>query len=131
MRLLLDTHIFLWGLLEPERLTANVVSEIESSSNEIWLSPISLWETLVLAEKGRVVLAPDSIAWLRHVLRTVSFKEAHLNHEIAVQSRIIELAHQDPADRFLTATALVYNLTLVTADARLLASKQIATLANI
>lgn len=52
MRLPLDTHIFLWGLLEPERLTANVVSEIESSSNEIWLSPISLWETLVLAEKG-------------------------------------------------------------------------------
>jgi PIN domain nuclease of toxin-antitoxin system len=47
-----------------------------------------------------------------------------------MQSRAIDLAHQDPADRFLAATALVYDLTLVTADARLLRSRRLATLAN-
>ena len=55
---------------------------------------------------------------------------APLNHEVALQSRAIDLEHQDPADRFLVATALVYDLTLVTADERLLRSRRIASLAN-
>jgi len=53
-----------------------------------------------------------------------------MNYEVAIQSRAIDLEHRDPADRFLAATALVYDLTLVTADERLLRSRMIASLAN-
>jgi PIN domain nuclease of toxin-antitoxin system len=53
-----------------------------------------------------------------------------VNQEVAIQSRSVDLAHQDPADRLPAATALVYDLTLVTADERLLRSRQIASLAN-
>ena len=60
MKLLLDTHILLWGQLETERLNRRVAAELENSKNEIWLSPISIWETMILAEKGRIVLQPDS-----------------------------------------------------------------------
>lgn len=130
MRLLLDTHIFLWSLLEPTRLTQRVASDLENPANELWLSPISIWEILILAEKRRVILNPDSLTWLRNVLRTTPLREAPINHEVAIQSRAINLRHQDPVDRFLAATALIYDLTLVTADERLLKSRKFAVLPN-
>lgn len=128
MKLLLDTHILLWSLLDPDRLSKRVADELESSSNELWLSPITTWEILLLAEKGRVILDADPETWLRRVFERVPFKEAVINHEIAIQSRILELPHQDPADRFLAATSIVYGLTLVTADKRLVASKDLSVL---
>jgi PIN domain nuclease of toxin-antitoxin system len=60
----------------------------------------------------------------------VSFKEAALTHEVAVQSVAVDLPDADPADRFIAATALVYDLTLVTGDDRLLGCRQISVLAN-
>ena len=127
MRPLLDTHIFLWGLLEPERLRPEVVTALEDKSNELWLSPIVIWEVLMLAERGRVVLRPDAVTWVRRALEKFPFQEAALTHEVAIQSQLIELPHPDPADRFLAATALVYGLTLVTADERLLRCPSIPT----
>jgi PIN domain nuclease of toxin-antitoxin system len=130
MKLLLDTHIFLWSLIEPSRLTTRVAAELDTPSNELWLSPIVVWEVLILAEKDRVTLQPDPVAWIRNVLLAIPFTEAPLSHEIAMRSRLIDLPHQDPVDRFLAATALAYDLTLVTADERLLQCKSIATLPN-
>ncbi|MGH7267138.1 MAG: type II toxin-antitoxin system VapC family toxin [Candidatus Rokuibacteriota bacterium] len=130
MRLLLDTHIWLWALLEPGHLTKRVTEALEDPSNELWLSPISTWELLVLVEKGRVVLQGEPGVWVRNVLRTRRFKEAPLTHEVSIQSRTLNLPHADPADRFLAATASLYALTLVTADDRLLRSKAYSVLAN-
>jgi PIN domain nuclease of toxin-antitoxin system len=130
MKLLLDTHILLWGLLEPERLNRRVAAELQNPKNEIWLSPISVWETLILAEKGRVVLQPDPASWIKTVLKQLAFHEARMNHEIALQSRALKLRQQDPADRFLAATAMVYQLTLVTADATLFACRGVSVLRN-
>lgn len=130
MKLLLDTHIWLWSLLEPRNLTREVARELENPANELWLSPISTWELLILVEKGRVILDADPVSWVRDVFRKIPFNEASLNHEVAIQSREMELPEQDPADRFLAATALVYDLTLVTADDGLLAARGISTLPN-
>ena len=130
VKLLLDTHIFLWSLLEPTRLSERVSRELESHLNDLWLSPIVIWEVLMLAERGRVALEPNAATWVRRACQAAPFREAPLNHEVAFQSRAIDLVHQDPADRFLAATALVYDLTLVTADDRLFRSHQIASLAN-
>lgn len=130
MKLLLDTHILLWSLLAPEKLTKRVASELESPSNELWLAPISTWELIILVEKGRVILDSDPITWMRRVFRRIPFNEAPINHEVAIQSRIVDLPHQDPVDRFLGSTASVYDLTLVTADERLLAARGISVLAN-
>lgn len=123
MKLLLDTHILLWSLLEPARLATDVSVELENPSNELWLSPISTWEIIILAEMGRIVLDASLELWLRDVFKTIPFKEASLNHEVAIQSRMIDLAQEDPADRFLVATAIVYDLTLVTSDRRIITSQ--------
>lgn len=129
MKLLLDTHVLLWGLLEPERLSRRAALELEDPDNELWLSPVSAWEIAVLAEKGRISIEdPDPGEWLRKVLSCAPLREAPLNLEVALQSRSVDLRHQDPADRFIAATALVYDLVLVTADRRLLESEQVRTL---
>ncbi|HYK87475.1 MAG TPA: type II toxin-antitoxin system VapC family toxin [Acidobacteriota bacterium] len=130
MRLLLDTHIWIWSLTDPGRLSRRVSKSLHDPENEIWLSPISVWETLVLVRKGRLILEGKPEAWIREALSKASLKEATLNHEVAIVSSTLRLAHQDPADRLLAATAIVYDLILVTADERLLGARQVTSLAN-
>ena len=130
MKLLLDTHIWLWGLLEKDRLSPNVRAALESPENELWLSPVSVWEALMLVERGRIAVHISAAEWVEQMVQAIPRREAALTHEIAIASRQLTLAHQDPADRFLAATARVMDLTLVTADERLLQSNEFAVLAN-
>ena len=130
MKLLLDTHIWLWSVLEPGRLGKRVTRELTSGDNELWLSPISVWEATLLAERGRIAVRDDRTEWIERLLRAAPVREAALTFDVAVQSRTIKLPHPDPADRFLAASAKVHGLTLVTADERLLRAKVCQTLAN-
>ena len=127
MKLLLDTHIWLWLLADPSRLGRQALRELKNAKNELWVSPISTWEVLTLNFKRRIQLAGDLREWLARA--TSGTHEAPLTHEIALVARQIPL-HQDPADRILAATAQVLDLTLVTADARLLGLPNIRSLAS-
>ena len=120
MNLLLDTHIWLWSLLDPQQLSSRARSALTEPSNTLALSPVSVWEALVLAEKGRVRLQPDPWSWIRTALTVRPMHEIPVTFDIAFGSRSIRLAHDDPADRFIAATAMVHRLTLVTADRSLL-----------
>ena len=120
MNLLLDTHIWLWSLLDPDRLSDRAYSELIDPANTLALSPVSIWEVLVLAEKGRVHLRPDPWSWIRTALTVGPMQEVPLTFDIALGSRSIRLAHDDPVDRFIAATAVVFELILVTADESLL-----------
>ena len=128
MKLLLDTHIWVWTVLERERLSRRVAHQLSSPENELWLSPVSTWEVLLLVAKGKIRMREDPAAWISQA--TAKMREAPLTHEIAVAAHQLAWTHRDPADRFLAATAQVLGLTLVTADERLLALKNIATMAN-
>ena len=128
MRLLLDTHIWLWSLQDPARLGKRVLHELRNPGNELWLSPISTWEALTLNAKGRIRLPDDLARWMAEA--TAPLLEAPLTHEIAFTARQLPLPHNDPADRFLAATAQRLRLTLVTADSSLLGLGEISTLAN-
>lgn len=127
MRLLLDTHIWLWNFQEPRRLGRRVQRYLQDKKNELWLSPISTWEALTLNHKGRIRIHEDLATWL--ALATAGTREAPFTHEIALVARQLPL-HQDPSDRILAATAEVLDLTLVTADERLLGLGTIRTLGN-
>jgi PIN domain nuclease of toxin-antitoxin system len=131
MRLLLDTHIWLWSLLEPERLSDRVAREIQDSSNELWLSSISVWELIVLWQKKRVLLDEDVETWISRALRTLTVTEAPINYEVARETARLKLPQRDPADRFLVATARVFELTLVTTDKNLLKTHDVPLLANL
>ncbi len=128
MKLLLDTHIWIWSISEPGKLSRRVAREIEDQGNEVWLSPVSIWEALLLYSKRRIQFEGTAKDWVAK--STSRFREAPLTTEIALAAYQLPLENADPADRFLAATAEIVGLTLVTADNRLLGLGTIATLAN-
>jgi PIN domain nuclease of toxin-antitoxin system len=130
MNLLLDTHIWLWSVLEPERLSRRVAKEIQDVSNELWLSPISVWELIVLWQKRRLIPGEDIEGWVPNALRALPLREAPVTYEVARETARLQLSTRDPADRFLLATAKVFELTLVTADEHLLKTRDVPILAN-
>jgi PIN domain nuclease of toxin-antitoxin system len=127
LKLLLDTHIWLWRFRDPKRIGKRVLHYLNDTENELWLSPLSAWEALTLHYKGRIRIKEDLSEWLTQA--TAGTREAPFTHEIALVARQLNM-HQDPADRILAATAEVLDLTLVTADERLLGLGTIRTLAN-
>ena len=130
MRLLLDTHIWLWSLLDRKRLSLRVLRELGDSDNELWLSPISVWELIVLWQKKRILPGENIETWIPQALRALPLQEATITYEVAREVARLRLKHPDPADRFLVATAKVFELTLVTADARLMKVRETSVLAN-
>lgn len=127
MKLLLDTHIWLWRFQDLARLSRRLVNHLNDADHELWLSPFSVWEALTLHYKGRIRIDEELAEWV--TAATAGMREAPFTHEIALVARQLEM-HQDPADRVLAATAQVLDLTLVTADERLLGLGTIRTMAN-
>jgi len=121
VKLLLDTHIWIWSAIAPEKLTKVVARELTNPGNELWLSPISIWELSVLVTKRRIDLDRDFDAWVSAALSQTTMREAPLTHDVALEVSRISFTHRDPADHFIAASARVFALTLVTADPRLIA----------
>lgn len=120
MKLLLDTHIWIWYLLGDARLSRTHRTLMEDDDNELLLSSISVWEAHMLIEKKRLVVSTGPAAWIRQALRSVQVRETGITFAIAVRSRALAVEHQDPADRFIAATAIEMKLPLLTADQHLL-----------
>jgi PIN domain nuclease of toxin-antitoxin system len=130
VKLLLDTHIWLWSALEPNRLTRRVDKVLRDPANELWLSPVSVGELIVLLRKGRLKLPHDVASWVARTMEELQINEAPLTVEVALAISSLDFRHGDPADHFIAATARVLDLTLVTADDRLLDVPRIRVLAN-
>jgi PIN domain nuclease of toxin-antitoxin system len=130
MKLLLDTHIWIWSQLEPWRITSEVTKELGDPRNELWLSPVSIWELVLLVEKKRIEMKADMGEWVQQSVRELDLQEAPFNSAVAHELRFTLLGYRDPGDRFLVATAKIYGLTLVTADLRLQQVPDLQLLAN-
>jgi PIN domain nuclease of toxin-antitoxin system len=126
LKLLLDTHVWLWALHDPSRLSPRVRDVLRNPANEVWLSPVSTWEALLLNAKDRIRLPANLSEWL--TAATAPLREAPLTHEIVLIAQQLPLPQRDPADRFLAATAQILDLTLVTADDSLLRLGTIRTM---
>jgi len=130
LKLLLDTHIWVWSVLQPELLSARVARQLTNPVNEIWLSAVSIWELRLFHDKGRIRLKPDAVTWINDNLSRLKIREAPLTFEVALAISSLKLPHNDPADGFIAATAKLFGLTLVTADEQLAKLADIAVLAN-
>jgi PIN domain nuclease of toxin-antitoxin system len=80
--------------------------------------------------KGRLQLDVEVDTWVRRALGEAAFREASLTHDVALRTAQVRLPHRDPADAWLAATAVVYDLTLVTADPQLIESRSCTILPN-
>ena len=130
MKLLLDTHVWLWSALQPDRITARVARELASPDNELWLSAVSVWELTILLQKGRLRITEDISAWVAKSMADLEMTEAPFTVEVALALSSIAFSHGDPADRFIAATAKVFDLTLITSDERLLHLPEIKVMSN-
>ena len=88
------------GLLTPRKLGRRVAQELVSPRNEIWLSPISIWEVLLDAENGRLTIPEDPHRFFETAIAERGYRQAPLTHDVAFESRRLALATEDPADRF-------------------------------
>jgi PIN domain nuclease of toxin-antitoxin system len=131
VKLLLDTHIWIWNELEPWRLTSEVHQQLACPQNELFLSPVSVWELVLLVEKKRINITADFAEWVNGSFEDLQIQEAPFTFAVAHELRFTQLAHKDPGDRFIVATARVYDLTLVTSDNNLLKLANLAVLPNL
>ncbi len=130
MKLLLDTHIWIWALRSPEKLGRRVRRELTRAGNELYLSPVSIWEAHQLVRRNRLRIRQDFGQWLDEVMAQAPLREAPFTFAVAADASRIELPQPDLGDIFLAATALAFDLTLVTSDSQLLACSWLKTLPN-
>jgi PIN domain nuclease of toxin-antitoxin system len=96
MQLLLDTHIWIWALHSPEKLSRAVQRQLENPKNELFLSPVSIWEAHHLVRRKRLRIKHSFSEWLDMVFAQVPLKEAPFNFAVAVEASGIELPESDP-----------------------------------
>ncbi len=123
MRLLLDTHIFLWWLSDWERISEPARAAIADPGNEVFVSAVSGWEIGIKKAKGRLV-APDDLA---AVVDEKRFEHLPLTFAHAERAAALPSHHRDPFDRMLIAQAQAEGLVLVTRDSRM-ADYEVATM---
>jgi PIN domain nuclease of toxin-antitoxin system len=127
MRLLLDTHLLLWALAEPDRLDADTRAVIEDPGNEVLFSAASLWEIAIKTALGRTDFAFDPGQILREALET-GFTELPVRSAAAIRVAGLPLHHRDPFDRLLVAQAIDEPVRLLTADPLLPPYSELVTL---
>ena len=119
MKYLLDTHVWVWWNMHPEKLSRKVKGLIAASQRyeEILLSAISVWEFCKLLEKRRIGISCDPRDWLETALAMPKLRLVPLSPVIAYRSTVLpQLASADPADQIIVATAQEENAILLTKD---------------
>lgn len=116
MKLLLDTHIFLWYITSDRRLAPDTRDLIRDPANRVYLSPVSLWEALVKYRLGKLLLPARPEIYLatqraRHGIESLALDEASVQRLATLPDH-----HRDPFDRMLICQAQEHDLTLVTVD---------------
>lgn len=124
---LLDTHIWFWYFIGSDRLPTGLRNFLDTPQQISWLSPISVWEVGMLAARGRIQLHVELRQWVVQARQLFPLQDAPLNLEVALTSWEITLPHRDPAAHFIAATAIVYDLTLLTIDQHLTQAEWLPT----
>ena len=118
MKILLDTHIFIWWADQPERLSPAALSALEDEANELLLSVASVWEMQIKIQLGKLKLRLPLKEVVKDQQETndLTVSPVTLTHVLALDA--LPLHHKDPFDRLLIAQSIEEDLTLVTADSQ-------------
>lgn len=116
MKILLDTHIFLWFISGNAQLSVNVRDVIRNSDNEVYLSVVSVWETIVKYQLGKLPLPESPETYLPKQRELHQIASLALDESSVVQLAKLPPLHRDPFDRMLICQALQHGLTIATVD---------------
>jgi PIN domain nuclease of toxin-antitoxin system len=120
--LLLDSHVWVWAVNDDAKLgrKAKAVIRERAERNAVAVSGVSFWELAVKAGKGRVEFSPDVRGWLAAASRLPGIGVIDIDRDLMLRATSLDWSHADPADRMLVATAISYELDLVSADRAIL-----------
>lgn len=118
MKVLLDTHAWLWMLTEPARLGA-ALDLVRDPDSELLLSAASTWEIVIKHGTGRLDLPEPPATYVPARVRSTRVTPVPIEHRHTVEVAALPLRHRDPFDRLLVATARVLGVPILTADARI------------
>jgi len=116
MKLLLDTHVFLWFIVGSNRLPSHWRASIESTSNDVYLSVISVWEAIIKHGIGKLALPKDPGEYLPAQRRRHQISDLELDEASVARLTKLPAIHRDPFDRMLACQALEHDLVLMTVD---------------
>lgn len=116
MKILLDTHIFLWFISGDTRLSTDIRDAIRDSDNEVYLSAISIWEAIIKYQLGKLPLPEHPETYLPRQRDLHQISSLVLDESSVIQLAKLPSLHRDPFDRMLICQALQNGLTIATVD---------------
>ncbi len=117
MRVLVDSHVFIWALLDDRRLSKPAKRVLRSDAHELFFSIVSIWELSISIRLGRIRDLTSSVAFLHDQLAEYRITLLPLRYEDILATEHLDPHHRDPFDRLLIAQAMANGLTLLTGDA--------------
>ena len=119
MKLLLDTHIFLWYITKDKRLPKTLLNNIRNIDNQVFLSVVSLWEAIIKCRIGKLSFPQPPETYLptqrtKHQIAGLDLDEASVSHLPSLPD-----IHRDPFDRILICQAIEHGMVLITVDKKL------------
>jgi PIN domain nuclease of toxin-antitoxin system len=120
MKILLDTHIFLWYITGDKRLAQSTAQHIQVPENEVFLSVVSFWEIILKHQLGKLPLLQAPEIYIpaqrqRHAISSIDVDEASIKQLVKLPP-----LHNDPFDRLLICQAIEHNMSIATVDSRVL-----------
>jgi len=116
MKLLLDTHVLLWAVLEPDKLSANLREALEDSDNALFVSAATAWEIATKWRLGKLRQAQPVVENYAMALHRLAAVELPISGAVARAAGLWEVPHRDPFDRLLAAQAKADQLVLASTD---------------
>lgn len=116
MKYLLDTHVFLWWLLDAKKLSTKINNIIKDPENELYFSAISSWEICIKIQLNKLVLPDNPIYYIPKKIKEHNILELEVNHNHVLHLLLVPLIHKDPFDRVLVAQAISEEMILLSCD---------------
>jgi len=116
VRLLLDTHVFLWAAADPDELTPDARGAIADRTNDVWVSAAVAWEIVTKVALGKLAVPTDPAVWFPARVRSLGFQTLPITAAHALAVGNLPEIHRDPFDRIMVAQAQVEGLTFATRD---------------
>lgn len=116
MRVLVDTHTFLWDLLDDHRSSKRAREILRSNEHELVFSLVSLWEIAIKIKIGKLNAVGSSVAYIRDEMSRYGMELLPIRYEHILQLEALPPYHSDPFDRLLAAQAVAEGLPILTGD---------------
>jgi PIN domain nuclease of toxin-antitoxin system len=119
MKLLLDSHVLIWAVDQPGKLSPEAKRQLEDESNELLIRAATVWEIAIKVGLEKLALSHPYLDWMSQALADLNATLLPITVEFAARQAQLPYHHRDPFDRLLAAQSLVSQITLVSAESRL------------